>query len=547
MAPTPSTTTESTDALTESYAVGPSEPPVRDITLGGLLAEVARRVPDRLGVVEGVADESARRRWTYAEFHEQAERTARALLATHAPGDRVAVWAPNIPEWLFLEFGCSLAGVVLVTVNPAYQAKELQYVLAQSRARTLFVVDDFRGNPMRATADQVQPDCPELERIVSFGEWDSFVAEGDSVTGDLPDVSPDDPIMIQYTSGTTGFPKGAYLRNVGLVNNGAHTGMRMGVEDGGVFVVPMPLFHTGGSVCSTLGAVGTASTIVLVPAFEPGLVLELFETYGATAMLGVPTMLIAMIEHPDFVTRDLSSFQAICSGGSIVPAPLVRRLEEELDAPFTIVFGQTESSPVSSMTRPTDSIEDKADTIGPPMPGVEIKIVDPETGDTLPVGEIGEYCTRGYHVMREYFEMPEQTAEAIDADGWLHTGDLCAMDERGYCTVEGRLKDMIIRGGENIYPRELEDVLFDHASVSEVAVVGLPDDRWGETVAAFVKPAPGHSVDKAELFAHVRDHLAPHKTPKQWFSVEEFPMTGSGKIQKFKLREQWAAGDWPEL
>ena len=546
MASTPSTPASTTAPLTESYVVGPSEPPVRDITLGGLLAEVAERVPDRLGIVEGVPDESARRRWTYAEFHEQAERTARALLATHQPGDRVAVWAPNIPEWLFLEFGCSLAGIVLVTVNPAYQAKELQYVLSQSRAQTLFVVDDFRGNPMRATADQVQPDCPELERIVSFARWDEFLAEG-AHDAELPEVAPDDPIMIQYTSGTTGFPKGALLRNVGLANNGAHTGMRMGVQDGGVFVIPMPLFHTGGSVCSTLGAVGTASTIVLVPAFEPGLVLELFETYRATAMLGVPTMLIAMIEHPDFETRDLTAFQAICSGGSIVPAPLVRRLEQELDAPFTIVFGQTESSPVSSMTSPSDTIEDKADTIGAPMPGVEIKIIDPETGDTLPIGEVGEYCTRGYHVMREYFEMPEQSADAIDADGWLHTGDLCAMDERGYCTVEGRLKDMIIRGGENIYPRELEDILFGHESVSEVAVIGLPDDRWGETVAAFVKPAPGQRVDKGALFALMRENLAPHKTPKQWFSVEEFPMTGSGKIQKFRLREQWQAGEWPEL
>ena len=536
-----------TRPLTESHVVGPSEPPVREITLGGLLAEVAERVPDRAGIIEGGPDESRRRRWSYAEFFEQAQRTARALLVDHEPGDRIAVWAPNIPEWLFLEFGCSLAGIVLVTVNPAYQAKELQYVLAQSRAQTLFVTTEFRGNPMLSTARDVQVDCPDLERIVSFDVWDDFVSAGESFDGPLPEVSPDDPIMIQYTSGTTGFPKGAYLRNLGLANNGAHTGMRMGASDGGVFVIPMPLFHTGGSVCSTLGAVGTASTIVLVEAFDPGLVLELFETYGATAMLGVPTMLIAMLEHPDFATRDLSRLDAICSGGSVVPAALVRRLETELEAPFTIVFGQTECSPVSSMTSPSDSIADKAGTIGLPMPGVEVKIVDPATGDTLPIGEIGEYCTRGYHVMTGYFEMPEQTAEAIDDDGWLHTGDLCAMDERGYCTVEGRLKDMIIRGGENVYPRELEDILFSHESVSEVAVVGLPDEKWGETVAAFVKPAPGHSVDKNVLFHHMREHLAPHKTPKHWFVVEEFPMTGSGKIQKFKLRDDWEAGAWPEL
>lgn len=533
-------------ALAMSHAHGPDEPAVRDITIGQLLAEAAERDPDRAAIIAGVADESARRRWTYAEFHADATRVARALLVDHEPGDRVAVWAHNIPEWLLLEFGCSLAGVVLVTINPAYQSSEVTYVLAQSRAQTLFVVDSFRGNPMLSVARDVQPECPDLERIVSFDDWDDFLDAGDD-DQPLPDVAPTDPVMIQYTSGTTGFPKGAYLQNIGLANNGAHTGRRMGITDPGVFVIPMPLFHTGGSVCSTIGAVGTGSTIVLVEAFDPGLVLELFEAYGATAMLGVPTMLIAMIEHPDFATRDLSKFEAICSGGSLVPAPLVRRLEEELGAPFTIVFGQTESSPVSSMTHTFDSIEDKAGTIGPPMPGVEIKIIDPETGATLPIGEVGEYCTRGYHVMNGYFEMPERTAEAIDADGWLHTGDLCAMDKRGYCTVEGRLKDMIIRGGENIYPRELEDLLFAHDSVSEVAVVGLPDEKWGETVAAFVKPAPGHEVDKNALFAYVRSHLAPHKTPKHWFAVDEFPMTGSGKIQKFKLREGWEADGRSEL
>ncbi len=534
-------------ALTLSHATGPAEPPVRDITVGGLLAEGAASVPDRIAIVEGIADVAARRQWTYAEFHEQSRQVAKALLARHRQGDRVAVWAHNIPEWLLLEFGCSLAGIVLVTVNPAYRASELQYVLTQSRAQTLFVVNDFRGNPMYATATDVQPACPDLETIVGFDDWNEFVASGSAFDGELPTIDPDDPIMIQYTSGTTGFPKGAYLRNVGLANNGEHTGRQMGVDDGGVFIVPMPLFHTGGSVCSVIGAVGTRSTIVLVEAFDPALVIELFETYGGTAMLGVPTMLIAMIEHPDFASADLSTVSAICSGGSLVPAPLVRRLEEQLGAPFTIVFGQTESSPVSSMTRPSDTIDDKAGTIGQPMPGVEVKIVDTDTGETLPIGEVGEYCTRGYHVMEGYFEMPDRTAEAIDADGWLHTGDHCAMDERGYCTIEGRLKDMIIRGGENIYPRELEDLLFGHDAVGEVAVVGLPDDKWGETVAAFIRPAPGHIVDKGELFDFLREHLSPQKTPKRWFAVDEFPLTGSGKIQKYKLREQWEAGESSEL
>ncbi len=534
-------------ALTQSHVVGPDLPPVRDSTLGQLLRDVVAEAPDRPALIAGTPDPANRRSWTYAEFLEASEQVARALLTRFSPGDRVAVWAHNIPEWLMLEFGCALSGVVLVTVNPAYVASELEYVLTQSRSQALFVAHDFRGNPMLATAQEVHPNCPELTEIVCFDDWDDFIASGESFEGSLPDVQPHDPIMIQYTSGTTGFPKGAYLKHIGLANNGAHTGERMGIQPGGVMVVPMPLFHTGGSVCCTLGAVGNACTMVLVEAFEPGLMLELVETYKGTAMLGVPTMLVALTEHPAFETADLSTLGAICSGGSLVPAPLVRMLEEKLGAPFTIVFGQTECSPVASMTQPSDSIEDKAGTIGPPMPGVEIKIVDTETGETLPVGEVGEYCTRGYHVMKGYFEMPDKTAEAIDEDGWLHTGDLCAMDERGYCTVEGRLKDMIIRGGENIYPRELEDLLFAHESVSGVAVVGLPDDKWGETVGAFLSPAPGHEIDKNELFSYMRENLAPHKTPKQWFAVEEFPMTGSGKIQKFKLREDWVAGKWTEL
>jgi fatty-acyl-CoA synthase len=278
---------------------------------------------------------------------------------------------------------------------------------------------------------------------------------------------------------------------------------------------------------------------VLVEAFEPGLVLELFGTYRGNAMLAVPTMLVAMMEHPAFAATDLSSTQAINSGGSLVPEALVRRFEQQLGAPFTIVFGQTECSPVASMTRPDDSVADKAGTIGQPMPHVEVKIIDPASGATLPVGQVGEYCTRGYHVMHGYFENPEATAAAIDADGWLHTGDLCAMDSRGYCTVEGRLKDMIIRGGENIYPKELEELLFKHPTVGEVAVIGLPDAKWGEVVAAFLRPKPGQQIDKGVLTDYMREHLAPHKTPRRWFVLDAFPLTGSGKIQKFKLRESW--------
>ena len=534
-------------ALTLSHSRGPDDPQLRDLTIGGLLREVADQVPERIALIAGTPDPVDRREWTYAELVVDAERAARAIRADFEPGERLAVWAPNVPEWMILEFGCAMAGVILVTVNPAFQARELQYVLTQSRSAGLMVLPEFRGNPMLATATEVQPECPDLREIIRLDQWEDFLSDGDTWNGELVDPDPLDPCMIQYTSGTTGFPKGALLFHRGLVNNGAHTADRMGVSDGAVWVCTMPLFHTGGCVLGVLSGVSKRVTMVLVEAFDPGLVLELFDTYGGMAMLGVPTMLVAMLEHPDFSSRDLSHVEAICSGGSTVPAPLVERFEKELGAPFTIVFGQTELSPVSSMTHATDTIVDKATTIGTPMPHVEVKIIDPDTGEIVPVGTTGEYCARGYLVMHGYYEMPDATAETIDADGWLHTGDLAAMDERGYLSIEGRLKDMIIRGGENIYPRELEELLFAHDTVAEVAVVGLPDDRWGEVVAAFVRPAPRQTIDKGELFAYLREHLAPHKTPKLWFEVNEFPLTGSGKIQKFVLRDQWIDGQWAEM
>ena len=530
-------------ALTESYVAGPTTPALREITFGDLLLNAAKAAPDRLALIAGVPDPALRRKWTYAQLYGEAQRTARALLTRFRPGERVAVWAQNIPEWVMLEFGAGMAGMVLVTVNPAFRAKEAEYVLKQSRSAGVFVVNGFRGNPMLETVHAVAPNCPELREIICFDDWNAFISAGDDESIKLPIVSPDDPVMIQYTSGTTGFPKGALLRHRGLLNNGADTADRMGVDAGDVFVTTMPLFHTGGCVCCMLGSVSKAATQVLVEAFDPAIVLEMFGTYRGNAMVAVPTMLIAMLEHPTFPTTDLSSVKAVCSGGSTVPAPLVKRFEEKLGAQFTIVFGQTECSPVASQTRTFDSVEDKGGTIGIPLPNMETRIVDPITGKTVPVGTIGEFCTRGYHVMLGYFEMPEATAAAIDADGWLHTGDLCAMDSRGYCTVEGRLKDMIIRGGENIYPRELEELLFQHPKVSEVAVIGVPHERWGEEVAVFIRPASGAVIDKEELTAYMRASLAPHKTPKHWFVVDAFPLTGSGKIQKFKLREAWTKGE----
>ena len=470
---------------------------------------------------------------------------ARALLDRFEPGERVAVWAPNIPEWVVLEMAAGLAGLVLVTVNPAYRPAELQYVLRQSRASGIFYVPEFRGNPMAASLEQVRPDLEDLRDAVSFDDWEAFAASASASTA-LPTVSPDDPAQIQYTSGTTGFPKGAHLHHRGIVNNARFTARRFEVSDGDVWLNPMPLFHTGGCVLAALGSLWARATHIPLVAFDPGLVLELIETEHVDVMGGVPTMLIAMMEHPDFGRRDLSSLRSVLSGGSTVPAELVRRIEGTLGVRFGIVYGQTEASPVITQTRLDDDAVDKAETIGQPQPQQEVKVVDPATGAVVAPGAIGEICSRGYNVMLGYFEMPEATAETIDADGWLHTGDLATMDERGYLRIEGRLKDMVIRGGENLYPREIEELLYTHPAVAEVAVLGVPDEKWGEELAAVVRRVPGsEAVTEQELRAFVRERLAPQKAPKLWAFLDELPLTPSGKIQKFVLRDRFVKGELP--
>ena len=508
--------------------------------MGDLLREAAREVPDRVALVAGLPGDDPPRQWTYAELLEDAERAARGLLVRVKSGEHVAVWAPNLPEWVVLELAAALAGVVLVTVNPAFRPAELRYVLRQSRAAAIFLVPEFRGNRMAESLEEVRPELEHLRETVLFDDWDAFLASGDPARV-LPDVRPDDVVQIQYTSGTTGFPKGALLRHRGVVNNARLTAQRWEIGGGDVWVNPLPLFHTGGCVLAVLGALNARATQVPVLAFDPKLVLDLVEREGATVLGAVPTMLIALLEQPEFAARDLSSLRVVASGGSSVPADLVRRFERELGVRFGIVFGQTESSPVITQTRLDDSPEDKADTIGQPLPQTEVKIADPATGDPLRVGEVGEICTRGYLVMAGYFDLPEATAEAIDEDGWLHTGDLGSMDERGYLRITGRLKDLIIRGGENIYPREIEDALFEHPAVAEAAVVGLPDAKWGELVAAFVRPSTREPPSEDELRSYLRERLAPHKTPERWIFVDDFPLTASGKVQKFLLRERLLA------
>jgi fatty-acyl-CoA synthase len=521
------------DRKTISHSTGDRSEPVLEMTVGDALRHAAREWGSRPALVDGSA--VGAQRWSFADLLRDAEQAAHALRRHFGQGEHVAVWAPNSPEWIVLEFGAALAGLTLVTVNPAYWASELAYVLDQSEAVGLFTVAEYRGRDLLAVVSDVQSRLSHLRRVISFADWREFVA-APARRVDLAAVTPDDIAQIQYTSGTTGVPKGALLRHRGLVNNARFFARCIGAAADDVWVNPMPLFHTAGCGLVTLGALQTGSAQVLLPGFDAARMLTLIERERATITLGVPTMLIGILECPDFAERDLSSLRLVASGGAPVAPELVRRVEREMGADMAIGYGQTEASPYITHTVPGESMPDWAATVGRPLPWSEVKIVDPESGLTLPIGQAGEICTRGYAVMKGYFNQPEATAAALDPDGWLHTGDLGSMDAMGYCRVVGRLKDMIIRGGENIYPREIEELLCSHPQVADAAVVGVPDRAWGEIPVAFIRSI-GASPSEQDLSGFCRQHLASYKTPRHWRFVDRFPQTASGKVQKFALRD----------
>ncbi|WP_237394526.1 class I adenylate-forming enzyme family protein [Mycobacterium paraintracellulare] len=517
-------------------------------TFGAALRRAAAEAGDRLALIE-LAPPGAEslvgalccdRTWTFTELLREAERCAAWLLQRLEPGDRVCMYAPNVPEWAVLDFGAAMAGMVVVTANPALGSAELGYVVRQSRTALLMHVDAYRGRDLAAVAQYAGDG---LCATFSLSQWNNQIRNFDGNVSELPDVRPTDPIQIQYTSGTTGAPKGALLHHRGLLSNAQFIAERAGLR-GGLAVSGLPMFHTSGTAMNVLAPVVTRSTAVVPTHFHPDLVLDALERFRGEVLGAVPTMLLDLVEHPSRASRDLSALQVAITGGAPVPSELFDRVEREFGCSLLTLYGQTELSPAITMTSRHDDTPTRATTAGQPFPHVEIKIIDTVTSQTVPLGVEGEICARGPQLMLGYFDMPHRTAETVDAEGWLHTGDLGTMDSRGCLRITGRIRDMIIRGGENIYPAEIESALFEHPSVLDVAVFGMPDDRWGEIVAAAIRLDPDvNPVNSDELQAFCRQRMAAHKSPTRWFACTAFPLTGSGKVQKFRLREQALADE----
>ena len=531
--------------MVESYARGGSEPALLEETIGADLERTVRAHPDREALVEVATG----RRWTWAELDRDVDALARGLLGAGLEvGDRVGIWAPNSAEWTLVQYATAKAGIVLVNVNPAYRTHELAYAVNQSGLRVLVAASSFRTSDYRAMVEEVRGQCPTLERVVFLdtGDWAELLEQGrdlpqDALAQRMAGLSPDDPINIQYTSGTTGFPKGATLSHRNILNNGYLTTELIGFTEEDRLCIPVPFYHCFGMVMGNLGCTSHGATMVIpAPAFDPEVTLRAIAEERCTAVYGVPTMFIAMQAHPTFAEHDLSSLRTGIMAGSTCPVEVMRRCVEDMHmAEASIAYGMTETSPVSCQTRVDDDLERRTATIGRVHPHVEIKVVDPVTGETVPRGEPGEFCTRGYSVMLGYWDDPEKTREAVDAEGWMHTGDLAVMREDGYCTIVGRIKDMVIRGGENIYPREVEEFLHTHPDVEDVQVVGVPDERYGEELCAWVRLRPGADpLDADAVRAFATGRLAHYKIPRYVMVVEEFPMTVTGKVRKVEMREE---------
>ncbi len=546
-----------------SYVHGASDVPLMGLTVGGLLEQTARGYPQ----ADALISRHQGRRYTYAELDAAVDEAARALLALGVQtGDRVGIWAPNCAEWVVIQFATAKIGAILVNINPAYRSHELAYVLEQSGIALLVSAPRFRQHDYRETLAGLVPELarepatmalhaarlPELRQVVCLGDepgagmmsWDDLLGLGASVSvGALRERAAtlqfDDPINIQYTSGTTGFPKGATLSHHNIVNNGFFIGEFEQLTERDRVCIPVPLYHCFGMVLGNLACVTHGAAMIYPDAsFDPLATLQTVQDEACTALYGVPTMFIAELEHPEFGRFDLASLRTGIMAGSPCPVEVMRRVRTTMHMPeVTICYGMTETSPVSFQTRPDDDEEKRVSTVGAIHPHVEAKIVDPATGYVTPRGTAGELLTRGYPVMLGYWNNPAATAAAIDAARWMHTGDLAVMRPDGYVNIVGRIKDMIIRGGENVYPREIEEFLYGHPKVADVQVIGVPDAKYGEEICAWVKLKEGESAGEDEIRAYCRGKIATYKVPRYVKFVDAFPMTVTGKVQKYLMRD----------
>jgi fatty-acyl-CoA synthase len=526
-----------------SYSSGTSDKPLIGQTIGSNLADTVARFPEREALVEVASG----RRWTYAGLSDLVRSVAKGLMASGvAKGDRVAIWSPNNAEWVATQYATALIGAVLVTVNPAYRTNELEYVLRQSGTRTLVSATQVKTGDFRAMVEEVRPGLGDLIDVVYIDDptWGGLVGAGAGVSDAELDersasLSFDDPINIQYTSGTTGFPKGATLSHHNILNNGYFVADLLGYTEEDRVCLPVPFYHCFGMVMGNLGCTSHGSTIVIpAPLFDPGATLAAVSAERVTSLYGVPTMFIAELGHPDFASTDFSSMRTGIMAGSPCPVEVMKRVMTDMNMPqVSIAYGMTETSPVSTQTRVDDDVERRTATVGRVMPHLEVKIIDPGTGLALPRGSEGELCTRGYSVMLGYWDEPEKTAEAIDVAGWMHTGDLAVMGDDGYVRISGRIKDLVIRGGENISPREIEEFLYRHPDIEDVQVIGVPDERFGEELMAWIRMRPGRPpLDAAAVREFCAGRIAHHKIPRYVRLAEEFPMTVTGKVRKVEMR-----------
>ena len=524
--------------LKNSYFKAQNDYELINKTIGEFLKEVAITNPNNQALIEIDQNNNVNRKWNYKELYDDSLKLAFALSSQFEKGSRVVIFSPNSPEWVLLEYAAALSGIIIVTANPSLQKKELKYIIEQSQSEAVFYVNSFRGNNMKKIVFDAIKGNRKIKKIVNLENSDELYFNNHT-NKKLPNICPNDPAQIQYTSGTTGFPKGAVLTHSGLINNAFFYSNRCEVSQKSSWINIMPLFHTSGCGMVTLGCLTSKCRMILTSFFDPEKVLSHIKRFDVDIILGVPTMILSILEQQEKQKYKINSLKLVSCGGSNVAPEMVKRVQKEFNCKFSTLYGQTEYCPVITQHHNNDSIEDICNTIGQPISHTEVSIRSVDNNNICPTNTVGEICVRGPSTMLEYFSNKEATAETIDENNWLHTGDLGRIDNRGYVTITGRIKDMIIRGGENHFPAEIENTLREHKKISDVAVVGIPDKKWGELIAAFIKFENSFQTNKEEIITFFRSKMSPQKTPNLWFSLNEFPLTGSGKIQKFILKDSY--------